>query len=78
MSEPAAKKRHFDSPPEVKYTQIFINNKWVNSVSGKTFPTINPSTGEKICDVQEGDKVATYIITHSVRIIFIYYKYYNI
>ena len=25
-------------------------------VSGKTFPTINPATGEKICDVQEGDK----------------------
>lgn len=42
--------------PEVKYTQIFINNEWRNSVSGKVFPTINPSTGEKICDVQEGDK----------------------
>lgn len=41
--------------PEVKYTQIFINNKWVNSVSGKVFPTINPSTGEKIVDVQEAD-----------------------
>lgn len=26
------------------------------SVSGKTFPTINPASGEKICDVQEGDK----------------------
>jgi len=42
--------------PVVKFTQIFINNKWVNSSSGKTFPTINPSTGEKIVDVQEGDK----------------------
>lgn len=42
--------------PEVKYTQIFINNEWVNSESGKTFPTINPTTGKKICDVQEGDK----------------------
>jgi len=42
--------------PEIKYTQIFINNEFVNSVSGKTFPTINPSTGKKICDVQEGDK----------------------
>ena len=37
--------------------QIFINNEWVNSVSGKTFPTINPSTEKKIADVQEGDKV---------------------
>ncbi|XP_064609679.1 aldehyde dehydrogenase 1A1-like [Liolophura sinensis] len=42
--------------PEVKYSQIFINNEFVNSESGKTFPTINPCTGEKICDVQEGDK----------------------
>lgn len=42
--------------PEIKYTQIFINNEYVNSVSGKTFPTINPATGQKICDVQEGDK----------------------
>ena len=25
-------------------------------MSGKTFPTINPSTGEKICDIAEGDK----------------------
>lgn len=42
--------------PQVKYTQIFINNEWHNSISGKTFPTLNPSTGEKIVDVQEGDK----------------------
>ena len=24
---------------------------------GKSFPTINPATGETICTVQEGDKV---------------------
>ena len=38
---------------------IFINNEWVNSLSGKVFPTINPCTGEKIIDVQEVDKVST-------------------
>lgn len=42
--------------PEVKYTQIFINNEFVNSVSDKSFPTLNPTTAEKICAVQEGDK----------------------
>jgi acyl-CoA reductase-like NAD-dependent aldehyde dehydrogenase len=42
--------------PEIKYTKILINNEWVNSASGKTFPTINPATGTKICDLQEGDK----------------------
>ena len=39
------------------FLQIFINNEWVNSKSGRTFPTINPTNGEKIVDVQEGDKV---------------------
>jgi len=42
--------------PDIKFTKIFINNEWVDSVSGKTFPTINPATGEVICQVQEGDK----------------------
>ena len=37
--------------------QLFINNEWLNSVSGKTFPTINPTNGEKIVEVQEADKV---------------------
>jgi acyl-CoA reductase-like NAD-dependent aldehyde dehydrogenase len=43
-------------PLKIEFTQIFINNEYVNSVSGKTFPTINPSTEEKIADIQEGDK----------------------
>ncbi|XP_035666435.1 retinal dehydrogenase 2-like [Branchiostoma floridae] len=42
--------------PEIKYTEIFINNEWHKSESGKTFPTINPATGEEICHIQEGDK----------------------
>ena len=29
----------------------------MNAASGKTFSVLNPSTGEKIIDVQEGDKV---------------------
>ena len=39
-----------------QHTGIFINNEWHNSVSGKTFPTLNPATGEVITEVQEGDK----------------------
>lgn len=35
-----------------KYTQLFINNEFVDSVKGATFATVNPSTEEKICDVQ--------------------------
>jgi len=41
--------------PEVKYTKLLINNQWVDSVSKKTFPTLNPSTGEVICQVSEAD-----------------------
>lgn len=41
--------------PDVPYTGIFINNEWRKSISGKSFPTVNPSTGEVITEVQEGD-----------------------
>jgi aldehyde dehydrogenase (NAD+) len=36
-------------------TKLLIGNEWVNSKSGKTFPTINPATGEEICQVAEAD-----------------------
>jgi aldehyde dehydrogenase (NAD+) len=42
--------------PRVKDQPLFIGGKWLDSVSGKTFGTTNPSTGETICQVAEGDK----------------------
>ena len=36
--------------------QIFINNEFRKSVSGKTFQTINPTTEGVITEVEEGDK----------------------
>src|SRR5216683_3322732 len=43
--------------PNIKIgpTKLLINGKWVDSTSGKTFPTINPSTGEVITQVAEAD-----------------------
>src|SRR5258706_226133 len=43
--------------PNVKIsaTKLLINGQWVNSASGKTFPTINPATGEVITQVAEAD-----------------------
>src|SRR5690349_3937269 len=35
---------------------MLINGQWVNSVSGKTFPTYNPSTGEVLAQIAEGDR----------------------
>ena len=42
--------------------QLFINNEFVESVSGKRFEVINPATGDLICDVAEADKVS-YLIS---------------
>jgi aldehyde dehydrogenase (NAD+) len=42
--------------PKIKYRQLFIDGKWLDSTSGKTFATLNPATGEEICQVAEGDK----------------------
>jgi aldehyde dehydrogenase (NAD+) len=39
----------------IKQTRILINNDWVDSVSGKTFDTINPATGEVLAKVAEAD-----------------------
>ncbi|WP_019503923.1 aldehyde dehydrogenase family protein [Pleurocapsa sp. PCC 7319] len=40
---------------QIGSTQLLINNKWVESVSGKRFETINPATGEVICDLAEAE-----------------------
>ncbi|MBD0301512.1 MAG: aldehyde dehydrogenase family protein, partial [Tolypothrix sp. T3-bin4] len=36
-------------------TKLLINNEWVNSVSDRRFETIDPTTGEVICEVSEAD-----------------------
>ncbi|MBU7586119.1 MAG: aldehyde dehydrogenase family protein [Nostoc sp. TH1S01] len=36
-------------------TKLLINNEWVDSVSGRRFATINPTTGDVICEVAEAD-----------------------
>lgn len=42
--------------PDIRYNQLFINNEWQDAVSKKTFPTVNPATGEVIGHVAEGDR----------------------
>ena len=39
-----------------KPRKMLIDGKWVTSISGKTFPTYNPATGEVLAQVAEGDK----------------------
>src|ERR1700684_4279605 len=39
-----------------KPRKMLINGNWVNSISGKTFPTYNPATGDVLAQVAEGDR----------------------
>jgi phenylacetaldehyde dehydrogenase len=39
-----------------KPRKMLINGKWVSSISGKTFPTYNPATGEVLAQVAEGNR----------------------
>ncbi len=39
-----------------KPRKMLINGKWVEAASGKTFPTYDPSTGEVLATIAEGDR----------------------
>lgn len=41
--------------PPIKYTQLFINNEFVDSQDGNTFETINPATMERLATVQQAN-----------------------
>src|SRR5438105_1747859 len=56
MATATAEKSRTVKPPQVKDQPLFIGGKWQDSVSGKTFATVNPATGQTICQVAEGDK----------------------
>ena len=56
MTTATASKPRTPKAPVVKDQPLFINGKWQDSVSGKSFETINPATGKVICNVAEGDK----------------------
>ncbi|XP_058111169.1 aldehyde dehydrogenase family 2 member C4-like isoform X2 [Magnolia sinica] len=42
--------------PEIKFTKLFINGEFVDSISGKTFETIDPRNGEVVARIAAGDK----------------------
>src|SRR6058998_2856114 len=57
-------------PPQVKDQPLFIGGKWLDSVSGKTFATTNPASGETICQVAEGDKADIDLAVKAARAAF--------
>ena len=54
----------------VRATKLLINNQWVESASGKSFPTINPATGQEICPVAEADAADVDKAVHAARTAF--------
>ncbi|KAH9762161.1 Aldedh domain-containing protein [Citrus sinensis] len=56
LSNNGSSEQSFFKMPEIKFTKLFINGEFVDAVSGKTFETIDPRTGEAIARIAEGDK----------------------
>jgi aldehyde dehydrogenase (NAD+) len=46
---------------------MLIDGKWVDAQSGKTFETLNPSTGDVIANVAEGDKADVDLAVKAAR-----------
>src|SRR6516225_1277160 len=67
MSATATAKARTVKAPKVKDQPLFIGGKWQDSVSGKTFVTANPATGEAICQVAEGDKADVDLAAKAAR-----------
>ncbi len=53
--------------PELK---LLIGNRWLASQSGKTFATVNPSTGQEICQVAEADAADVDLAVEAARAAF--------
>jgi aldehyde dehydrogenase (NAD+) len=63
----SASKSKIIKAPKVSDQKLFINGKWVNSISGKTFATLNPSTGQEICQVAEADSADVDLAVKAAR-----------
>lgn len=56
FSTAAALEEAITPPVQVNYTKLLINGQFVDSASGKTFPTYDPRTGEVIANLAEADE----------------------
>ncbi|UJR25369.1 hypothetical protein I4U23_006719 [Adineta vaga] len=55
-SASAQKKPVGDRKPDVKYQKLFINNEFVDAISGNTFEVLNPATGDVITEVADASE----------------------
>ncbi|KAL5079680.1 hypothetical protein RYX36_008101 [Vicia faba] len=56
--------------PTIKFTKLFINGQFVDSLSGKEFETIDPRTGELIAKIAEGRKEDIDVAVKAARVAF--------
>ncbi|XP_037051486.1 retinal dehydrogenase 1-like [Bradysia coprophila] len=56
-----------DPNQEIKYTKLFINNEFVDSVSKKTFAVQNPATEKIVTQIAEGDKADVDLAVEAAR-----------
>ena len=47
--------------------QLFIDGQWMDAISGKTFTTPNPATGEDLAEVSEADKADIDKVVNAAR-----------
>jgi aldehyde dehydrogenase (NAD+) len=59
-----------ESGVSIRQTKLLINNRWVDSISGKRFETINPATGEPLAQVAEADKADVDLAVKAARAAF--------
>ena len=47
--------------------KMFVNGRWVNAASEKTFPVYNPATGEVMANIAAGDREDVDRAVHAAR-----------
>jgi len=55
------------SAPKIVQAKLFIGGEFVDAVSGKTFATINPATGDVITYVAEADKADAHVAVQAAK-----------
>ncbi|KAF0930035.1 hypothetical protein E2562_027206 [Oryza meyeriana var. granulata] len=53
--------------PEIKFTKLFIDGEFVDAVSGKTFETRDPRTGDVLAHIAEADKADVDLAVKAAR-----------
>jgi len=67
MSTAAKTRSRAVKAPKVTDQPLFIDGKFVDSASDRTFPATNPATGEAICQVAEADATDVNLAVQAAR-----------